>query len=277
MKNGFIIYTFLVFGLIACKNPDQQNKMTWSEHFENTDVGSSATDKETIVYDYTYFPVIDSNSSLKVLTVGYFHNDEVWSDADKETWFGLFKNEAHFYIGETQLNLKKVHDDLVDEDGQKTGWKVQTKNKDTSMVLIEKVDYLTERSVEHIVLSKEILYPGDTLKINHLTVDYKLFATGEKRASQDDSGWYDVWNYKLYIAAIINGQEQKSLLVAQPNFDDRMIQLLFAGDIDGDGIVDLIIDTSRHYNSRSPTVYLSKPASDGEIVKPVGEHTIVGC
>lgn len=94
---------------------------------------------------------------------------------------------------------------------------------------------------------------------------------------QQEPEWFEVWNYKLYLTAEIKGQKRKSLLVAQPNFDDQMINLIFAGDIDGDGILDLIIDTSRHYNVTSPTIYLSKPAGNEEVVKPIGGHTSVGC
>jgi hypothetical protein len=89
--------------------------------------------------------------------------------------------------------------------------------------------------------------------------------------------WLEIWNYKLYLTASRNGQSIIELLVAQPNFDDQMIKILFAGDIDGDGFLDLIIDTSRHYNSTIPTLYLSKPAAGGHLVKPVGQHETVGC
>lgn len=94
---------------------------------------------------------------------------------------------------------------------------------------------------------------------------------------QNEPEWFEVWNYKLYLTADIKGQKQTSLLVAQPDFDDEMVNLIFAGDIDGDGILDLILDTSRHYNVTSPTIYLSRPASTNEVVKPVGSHTRVGC
>jgi hypothetical protein len=56
-----------------------------------------------------------------------------------------------------------------------------------------------------------------------------------------------------------------------------MIRILFAGDIDGDGKFDLLIDTSRHYNASNPTLYLSKPAEKGKIIKPIGVFTSVGC
>src|SRR5690606_29970484 len=166
-----------------------------------------------------------------------------------------------FYLQETKLKTKRVYDQIVDEnENEKTGWEVQTINKDTSIILIEASKFLTPHNVQQAILSKEQVYPGDTLRINYLGIDYKIFATGGKKKVQNDPEWFDVWNYKLYLTATIKGQQKTSLLVAQPNFDDQMINLIFAGDIDGDGILDLIIDTSRHYNATSPTIYLSRPA-----------------
>lgn len=69
----------------------------------------------------------------------------------------------------------------------------------------------------------------------------------------------------------------KTLIAAQLNFDDKMIEIHFAGDIDGDGIIDFIIDTSRHYNQLSPTLYLSKPAKEKGSVIPIAIQNTVGC
>jgi hypothetical protein len=281
LKQKILALTFAVFGLTACNNSSRQNNLV----NETTTVDTLASDIEgakvyeidTVSYDYSYFP-IDSLFTIKVLTVGTFHDDEVWESADKEKWFGLFKSNTGFYLQETKLKTKRVYDQIVDEnENEKTGWEVQTINKDTSIILIEASKFLTPHNVQQATLSKEQVYPGDTLRINYLGIDYKIFATGGKKKVQNDPEWFDVWNYKLYLTATIKGQQKTSLLVAQPNFDDQMINLIFAGDIDGDGILDLIIDTSRHYNATSPTIYLSRPADNGEVVKPIGGHTSVGC
>lgn len=276
--------TLSVFVLTACNNPVQQiNRTSPKINLEDSTLTDSkkqsqAVDsKDTIIYDYNYYPIIDSAKSVKVLTVGSFHNDEVWENADKEKWLGLFKGKTNFYVAETKLKIRKVFDAILDKENEETGWEVQTANKDSAIILFEKLNFLTERNVEQAILSKEEIFPNDTLKVNYLGVDYKIYATGGKRKVQDDPEWFVAWNYKLYISANIKGQELKTLLVAQPNFDDNMINIIFAGDIDGDGILDLIIDTSRHYNSECPTIYLSKPADNGEIEKPVGKHEIVGC
>ncbi len=55
------------------------------------------------------------------------------------------------------------------------------------------------------------------------------------------------------------------------------IYIMFAGDIDGDTIPDLIIDTSWHYNAEVPTLYLSKPAEKNQLLKVMGMHVTTGC
>ncbi|HEY4555320.1 MAG TPA: hypothetical protein VIG68_02630, partial [Lysobacter sp.] len=59
--------------------------------------------------------------------------------------------------------------------------------------------------------------------------------------------------------------------------DDASPALWFAGDLDRDGHLDLILDATDHYNLSRPTLYLSTQAADGELVRRVAEHEAVGC
>ncbi|MCG9791728.1 hypothetical protein [Flavobacterium algicola] len=280
-KQTIIALTIAVLGLTACNNSSQQHspqsKKSVTDTLTAVDDVINKSNNDSNTSDYTSFP-IDSTLSVKVLTVGTFHSDEVWDNADKEKWFGLFQGKTGYYLAETKLKTKRVIDPVVDEDeNEKTGWEVKTVNKDTSIILIQALKYLSPHNVQQAILPKEKLFPGDTLRINYLGINYQIYATGSKKKVQDDPEWFSVRNYKLYLTATINGQQHKSLLVAQPNFDEQMAELLFAGDIDGDGILDLIIDTSGHYNATNQTIYLSTPANKTEVVKPIGEHTTVGC
>lgn len=271
--------TLLIFiiGLISCNNANKLDETENNTVSKDTIKTESKTIVEAIVYDNTIYPV-DSLLNVKILTIGSFHNDEVWKNASLEKWFGVFVNKDDVYFAETKLKIKNVFDVVLDEnENEKTGWEIKTVNKDTSFILIEGLSFFKNHTIKKILLEKEEVFPGDTLYINYLGIDYKIFATGEKKLIQNEPEWFEVWNYKLYLTATIKGKYYKSLLVAQPNFDDQMVKLIFAGDIDGDGILDLIIDTSRHYNATSPTLYLSKPSDKDELVKPVGCHTSVGC
>jgi hypothetical protein len=264
--------TFSVLGLTAFDNSSRQRiNRDKTVAVEATEI---AVAMDSI--DYSYFPV-DSTFTTKVLTVGTFHSDEVWDGADREKWFGLFRGKTGYYIAETKIKTERINDDILDKAGEKTGWKVQTVNKDTSIILMGRLSFLRRHNLNGAVLSKDQIFPCDTVRITYLGIDYNLYATGGKKKLIDNPDWFEVWNYKLFMTATIKGQIHKSLLVSQPNFDDQMINIIFAGDIDGDGILDLVIDTSRHYNATSPTIYLSRPAEKGEIVKPVGGHTSVGC
>jgi hypothetical protein len=55
------------------------------------------------------------------------------------------------------------------------------------------------------------------------------------------------------------------------------VAIHFAGDLDGDGLLDWILDTSDHYNANVMTWYLSAPAPADGLVVPVAAHTAVGC
>ncbi|MET0807665.1 MAG: hypothetical protein ABWX93_02785, partial [Pseudoxanthomonas sp.] len=59
--------------------------------------------------------------------------------------------------------------------------------------------------------------------------------------------------------------------------DDASPTLLFAGDLDRDGKLDLIFDGTDHYNVSRPTLFLSSPAGQGELLHEVARYESVGC
>lgn len=266
------IFTLAVFTLAACNNPDNNQSQTTTL---DTLANNNKAGNDTAASGDPFTP-FDSSFSARVLTVGNFHHDEVEENAARLKWFGLFKNNEGYYLKHTEIITVKIHDPVLDDENEKTGWRVKTINKDRCIILIEPLPFLADRTVQSVKLSKEHIYPGETLTFTYSGNDYEIFATGDKNQSTQHQEWNNISNYKLYLQAVIKGQTRKSLLVTIPNFDDQKITLIFAGDIDGDGILDLIIDTSRHYNVTSPTLYLSRPADMKAVVKPVGGHTSVG-
>lgn len=214
-----------------------------------------------------------------ILTTGQFHEDEVSSTAKAEKWHGLFKANGVFYVAPTGINTLKVFDPVLDEDSlhDKTGWLVETTSKDSCILLVAGVSLPSSNNIEPVLLKQDKIYPGDTVSFNYLGTAYKLYATGTKKKVQNDPLWYDVKNYRLYLEANKEGKQVQTLLAAQPGFDEQMISIMFAGDIDGDNLLDLIIDTSNDYNSFSPTLYLSGQAPKDQLIKLVGRHISVGC
>ncbi len=223
-------------------------------------------------------PPANTDQKAELLQVLSYHGDEVRTDAPKLRWFGLFKNSKGWYLKQTNLKTAREYDPIVDdENGKKTGIAVTVSNPDTSLLLVSGLEYLRERQVPAFNLGKNQINPGEEVTFNYKGNTYRLWATGKQEKVDPAFDELTVSDYKLYLSTTRNGQEVKQLLVEIPAFDATMVQVLFAGDIDGDGFPDLFLDTADHYNVSNIALYLSAPAKKGQLVKLVGTHTSVGC
>lgn len=214
---------------------------------------------------------------FQIITTGMFHHDEVSQGINRLKWIGLFNGPNGYYLKETKIRASHVNDPVLDEENQKTGWELTVASKDTNLILIAPASHFNERKVEKAVISKESIYPGESVSFRYLGIDYKLYATGKKEKESESSDWCMVSNYKLYVTATIHGKRCKTMLSEHENFDDNMVFLVFVGDLDNDGVADFILDNSRHYNAVIPTIYLSKQAPKGQVVKQRASHISVGC
>ena len=274
----FCAFAILVLGFTACTHTEEKSKgeRAESDAFKNRNQTSLLLPLYREDTTLTGRFPDDSIFTHRVLTTGVFHNREVDESAEEIEWYGLFHSMEGYYLKKTEITIKSVKDESGDLADEKTGWEVSTDQEDSCLILIENISILRERHVVEAALP-EIIYPGDTVEFEYLEMVYKLVATGEKKLLQENPDWYEVWNYKLYLISNINGEAKESLLVSIPNFDDTMVKIIFGGDIDGDEILDLIIDTSDNYLEISPTLYLSKPAVGKEILRPVGKHSSADC
>ncbi len=215
-----------------------------------------------------------------MLFTGKFHADEVPADVDKRQWCGLFcSKDGKYRLSPTKAISSRVVDPIIDGDsGEKTGWHIEAQSPDSCIALIEQLPELKERTVEAISFEKNYIYPEDTLKFTYLDAEYTLYAAGKTK--RNEKGEIEtVVGYRLYIIAKIKGKAYRTLLATSMLFEEKMMQILFVGDIDGDGIIDLIIDTANHYNSLKPTLYLSTYAEKEkeQVLRAVARHIIVGC
>lgn len=240
-----------------------------------------AVEEEPVIdSNFKNFPLEDANNSIdysaSLLTTGQFHEEEVSGEDGNRSWYGLFINKEGYYLDSTSIITKKVKDLVVDDEGQITGWEVKTNNTDTSLLLIAGVDGLAKKTITPAVLSKQEILPGEKVSFTYNGIVYTLYATGDKK-KETNSDSYIITSYQLFLQVTINGADRKQLLVSARILDDTMISILFAGDIDGDTIPDLIINTSWHYNVEAPTLYLSKPADKNQLLKIMGMHVTTGC
>lgn len=279
-----LAFSMLIGAFYSCqskkteKKPDVATATTVIKAMDTT----VAQDEGPLVdSNFKNFPVDFSNDSViypaRLLTTGQSHEDEVSKDDVSRSWYGLFMNKEGYYLDSTGITTKRVQDPVGDDDGQITGWEVKTTNTDTSLLLFAGIEGLSKRKIVPAELSKQELQPGEQVTFTYNGIVYTLYATGDRKKGSQNSDEYFITSYRLFLKATINGVERRQLLASAQILDDTMIRVLFAGDIDGDTIPDLIINTSWHYNAEVPTLYLSKPANKTELLKLMGLHVSVGC
>ncbi|WP_345949104.1 hypothetical protein ABDD95_19850 [Mucilaginibacter sp. PAMB04274] len=268
----------LVFGFIACTRNANTNQTGKDTSVTETVAIKSTTQKELdkapVIHDYPADTVYDARI---IIPGGVFHEDEVDPKSAEYAWMGLFKNDIGYYLAPTQVNLARSFDAVLDNEEKKTGWTITPSVKDSAICLISGVKNLQAQPIDSIPLPKKQLLPGEQIAFRYKSVSYVLSATGHKTLEKPNADSYAVTAYKLTLEAIINGERVKQKLVSISRFDDTMTNIYFAGDIDGDDIPDFIIDTTNHYNVSQPTLYLSKPATKGNLLKVMGMHVSVGC
>ncbi len=59
--------------------------------------------------------------------------------------------------------------------------------------------------------------------------------------------------------------------------DDAGWSLIWAGDLDGDGKLDLYVNVTQHYNVSERKLFLSSQAQKGQLVKEIAEFVTTGC
>jgi hypothetical protein len=216
---------------------------------------------------------LNENFPLRILPTFKMHNDEI-NESDKELeWVGLFENSGRYYTEKVNVNFINVNDPIVDSESEKTGWKAEIlENKDSCLYLISNLKNNKRSFVNHFDIKSKMILPGDTIDIDFMSHNYTLFATGLSQTQTGD--WFGVKDYKLYI-------KQKNsipqLIISEKGFDDDMIDVLWMGDIDNDGLLDMIIDTSTHYNVMEISLFLSSYSTGQNIIKQVASHRMVGC
>ncbi|WP_400191494.1 hypothetical protein [Hymenobacter sp. B81] len=216
--------------------------------------------------------------AAQVLTPGRFHADEVWPEAGKASWVGLFKGKTGFYLAQSSVSTRRVYDPVLDDSlTSRTGWQVSVQHPDSCLLLVAGPGYLRNRPVRPVALSPKSVLPGRELTFSYGNGRYRLFATGQQRALHGTPADVEIRHYRLYLQAMRGNHTATALLVAHPSFNAQSTYVLFAGDLDGDAFPDFILDTSCQNNSFIPTLYLSKPAGKGQLLKAVGQHASAGC
>ena len=207
---------------------------------------------------------------------GTFHQGEAVA-RHGERWFALRVQADDARLDTTRLRVNTVFDELLDAEGQATGSEVGSDKADV-------LTYLRGTGLHAGPVVQALIEDtaGDSgLVAQTLTLGDKAYRLATRCEVAVAEGGF------MCGIMLIEGERSQTLvrMTAQsvegrPGLmlgSDASPHLIFAGDLDRDGKLDLIFDTTDHYNLSRPVLFLSGAAEGDELLHAVAEHSAVGC
>ena len=211
-------------------------------------------------------------AEIQLLQVGMFHGDEVSAESG-EVWLGLYSTPDGYALIPSRITVETVYDPLVDNAGESTGKVVSVEERTRPLFLIKGLDAPKRASIKTLSTEGVILSPGKSLDLRlDNENEYHLTTYGE--GDIGPNGFTSLENYSIELS---QGQLSQELL-AYSSTNGAIPTLLWTGDLDGDGQLDLLINATPHYAIYSaPMLFLSSMAKDGNLVQKVAIFVATGC
>jgi len=211
-------------------------------------------------------------SEIQLLQVGAFHGDEV-SAKSGEVWLGLYSTPDEHALIPSRITVETVYDPFVDNAGDQTGKVVSVEEQTHPLFLIKGLSTSERESIKTLSDGQTILSPGKSLNLR-LDDENESYLTVYGEGDVGPSGFTSLENYSIELS---NGQLSQELL-AYRSTNGAIPTLLWAGDLDGDNKLDLVINATPHYTvSSAPILFLSSMAKDGSLVQKVAIFIATGC
>lgn len=218
---------------------------------------------------------------------GEFHGDEVLA-REGDRWLALRMDRMDAALVPVMVRVAGFVDLLVDEPGQRTGKAVSTVPADEAIVMLLRGPALVAGALDAATLEPPGIGDGPRLDTRLVFRDarYRLHSDCMRR---DDPPRDSQFRFDCRIVLREEGgRGREQVLVRMDGYadapgepawfgDDAAPGLMFAGDLDRDGKLDLLFDATDHYNVSRPTLFLSSQAGPGELLGEVVAYESIGC
>ncbi|WP_386070161.1 hypothetical protein ACFJIW_06680 [Tahibacter sp. UC22_41] len=204
-----------------------------------------------------------------------FHGDEVPA-RDGETWLALAVSDGKARLQPVKLEVKAVSDPLVDDPDDRSARSVAAPGVE-ALVFLRGIDALKPGEAGAVLAREQTASTERPLRLGSDAAAPQITVHCAKSAGQSEASSCEVSLDDGKTTQVLFRVAGERSEVDGRVFDDAVATVTFAGDLDHDGRVDLVIDTSDHYNLSRPTLFLSGAAAPGLLVGRVAQQQLTGC
>jgi len=211
---------------------------------------------------------------------GTYHGDEL-AAVSGESWLAL----RHVPDGRDRLEavtvrVDTVRDEILDEaDAPATGRMLSAPGDSAIAFLFRGVPGLREGPV-NTVTADEMVALGEPVRLALAgdTLDVVL-ACGPRQVT----GQLETAACSLFVRRVHATQTLRSYQGYYQDGEfggignDAIPIVLWAGDLDGDGALDLVVELTDHYNVSRPTLFMSRRSIGCVVLEKIAEHVSTGC
>ena len=207
-------------------------------------------------------------SPLHVGKTGNFHGEEILlGNGDSVLVFG--QENGTYFLKKNIVNVEIVVDEIIDVPGEKTGKIVSLKNTDENFKaeFILYGDILSSGPIATANIAQDCLKEENkdalcNVRFGDISLPVKI--TDYQVADLDIPE-------KNFVADILLKHDNKETSIKHVN------KIIWAGDLDRDGLLDLIVDDTAKYNTQSVKIYLSAQSQGNQLMGLAGQFFITGC
>ncbi len=219
-------------------------------------------------------------AATELLLPGDYHGDEVTA-RDREIWLTLVLDaDGHTRLEPRPIEIDAIHDAVLDELDAATGKRVGA-GSDDALFHVRDLAGATAGEVVSAYIAG-----GEPLIIDaHFDRGFQINGREAGRLQLDcaapaaDATAHCELQLRIDERSQTLASWQAQARTPGPWMlgNDAYPHLRWAGDLDRDGRLDLLIDVSDHYNVSAPTLFLSSQAKAGELVGEAAVLRSVGC
>lgn len=207
-----------------------------------------------------------SSQRAEIALAGDFLGHGPWPE-DGSDWLGLYSEG-----GGDRLEAVRLRSSRIEHACSGFATRISVPGEATPLLLVRGVPSMRVGPVQGAFRGELFLYPGQSRSIQSGNdVWYTLQAFGSAVPRNQEALVTD------YTLSLRQGARVQRL-ASFPRIDsDGLPQVLWAGDLDRDGKLDVLADLRRHYAGHRYALFLSSAAAADSLVREVAHLDVPGC